>query len=65
MKRRDALRSLSMAGGASLLSTRQAQLQQALTPEIPSGFSMQRPVIWVHSTVAPPAQNARTISGAG
>src|SRR4249920_1682277 len=38
MKRRDALRSLSMAGGASLLSTRQAQLQQALTPEIPSGF---------------------------
>src|SRR6476619_5982300 len=37
MKRRDALRSLSMAGGASLLSTRQAQLQQALTPEIPSG----------------------------
>src|SRR3954447_11174941 len=38
MKRRDALRSLSMAGGASLLSTRKEQLAQALAPEIPSGF---------------------------
>ncbi len=38
MKRRDALRSLSMAGGASLLSTTKGQLSQALTPEIPSGF---------------------------
>src|SRR3954465_7600539 len=37
MKRRDALRSLSMAGGASLLSTRKDQLAQALTSEIPSG----------------------------
>src|SRR3982751_3297608 len=38
MKRRDALRSLSMAGGASLLSTRKDQLAQALTSEIPSGL---------------------------
>src|SRR6476661_3466574 len=38
MKRRDALRSLSMAGGASLLSTRQDQLARALSPEIPPGL---------------------------
>ena len=38
MKRRDALRSLSMAGGASLLSARKDQLTQALTPDIPSGW---------------------------
>ncbi len=38
MKRRDALRSLSMAGGASLLSTRQAQLKDGLTPEIAPGL---------------------------
>ena len=38
MKRRDALRSLSMAGGASLLSPSSDPLAQALTPEIPSGF---------------------------
>ena len=38
MKRRDALRSLSMAGGASLLSTTKHQLSQALSPEIPSGL---------------------------
>src|SRR6188768_1014461 len=36
MKRRDALRSLSMAGGASLLSMRKDHLP--LTPEIPSGL---------------------------
>jgi len=38
MKRRDALRSLSMAGGASLLSTRTDQLIDGLTPDIPSGW---------------------------
>src|SRR3954471_21704523 len=38
MKRRDALRSLSMAGGASLLSTRTDQFAHTLTSEIPSGF---------------------------
>src|SRR5580765_2848124 len=38
MKRRDALRSLSMAGGASLLSTSKDQLRSALNPAIPSGF---------------------------
>src|SRR6476469_10795296 len=38
MKRRDALRSLSMAGGASLLSTSKDQLNQALTPDIPSRY---------------------------
>jgi mannonate dehydratase len=38
MKRREALRSLSMAGGASLLSMRQDQMAQSLTPEIPSRF---------------------------
>src|SRR5262245_59043491 len=36
MKRRDALRSLSMAGGASLLSMRKDQMP--LSPEIPSGL---------------------------
>ena len=34
MKRRDALRSLSMAGGASLLSTSKDQLRSALTPVV-------------------------------
>ena len=37
MKRRDALRSLSMAGGASLLSTSKDQLRSALNPAVP-GF---------------------------
>src|SRR3954463_9277844 len=37
MKRRDALRSLSMAGGASLLSAKQP-LERALTTELPAPF---------------------------